>query len=326
MNSKKRYCNLLLAAFGLSFVLAGCVRDTEFFETDDNEFARKQTVRIVDAEAGEVIQRARNVSPAIDTFLLLELRRDPNNEAELNQAMTVKVVRDTSIIGKYNRAHGSSFLELPPSTYTVLSDLNNITFQPGEISKQIMIRLDKNQLDLSKQYALGLRVTDPSGGAIPSVSQGEVLYAVGVKNKYDGRYKVTGSMTDFANSALTGLYPLEWELVTSGPNSVVVYDNVELGFPGHMISNAGSPSYYGSFGLVVNFDPVTNIITSVTNFYGQPAGNTRSAELDPSGVNKYDPASKSVKIKYFMKQPSVVTTPPNIRTAFDETWEYIGPR
>lgn len=316
----------MFAAFAAGSLLAGCVKDTEFFEDDDNEFARKQTILIVDAEAGEVIQRARNVSPTIDTFLLLELRRNPGNEAELNQAVKAKVVRDTSIIGRYNRAHGSSFVELPAGAYTILTDLNNITFQPGEISKQIMIRLDKNQLDLSKQYALGLKVTDPTGGAIASISQGEVLYAVGVKNKYDGRYKVTGSMTDFANSSLTGLYPLEWELVTSGPNSVVVYDNVELGFPGHMISNAGSPSYYGSFGLVVNFDPVTNVITSVTNFYGQPAGNTRSAELDPTGVNKYDPASKTIKIKYFMKQPSVVTTPPNIRTAFDETWEYIGPR
>jgi hypothetical protein len=321
MNILQKYSLHMLAILGISTLMAGCVREDGLFSTDDSEFARKQTVKITDAVAGDVVQRARNVNPTIDTFVLLEVMRSPNNQNELNQPLTVSLTRDTSIIGRFNRANNTSFQELPASLYTVLGDLTNVTFQPGETSKTFRIRLDKTNLDLSKQYALAYKVNTGSTGAVASGDQGEVMYAVGVKNKYDGRYKVTGTLTDFAVSTITGYYPLEWDLVTSGPNSVVVYDNIELGFPGHLISSSGSPSYYGSFGLVVNFDPVTNLVTSVTNFYGQPAGNGRSAGLDPTGGNAYDPSSKTVDIKYFMYQPGTT-----IRAAFDETWEYIGPR
>jgi hypothetical protein len=46
--------------------------------------------------------------------------------------------------------------------------------------------------------------------------------------------------------------------------------------------------------------------------------------IDPSGVNKYD--GKTIHFKYWMKQPSLVPAAPNIRTSFDETWTYKGPR
>jgi hypothetical protein len=61
------------------------------------------------------------------------------------------------------------------------------------------------------------------------------------------------------------------------------------------------------------------------NYYGQPAGNTRSG-LDPSGVNQYDAATKTVRIKYNMTQSSLVPAAPHIRTTWDETWKYVGSR
>jgi hypothetical protein len=48
--------------------------------------------------------------------------------------------------------------------------------------------------------------------------------------------------------------------------------------------------------------------------------------IDPSGVNKWDPVTKDIQFKYWMKQPSLVPAPPNIRTYFDEYWAYQGPR
>lgn len=147
---------------------------------------------------------------------------------------------------------------------------------------------------------------------------------ISVKNQWDGVYEITGTMVDNTSATFTGAYPLQWDLVTSGPNQVIAFDNINLGIPGHIFLNAGSPSYFGSFGLVINIDPNTNKITSVTNYFGQPAPNGRSAQLDPSGANYYDPNTKTFYIKYWMMQPSVVPSGP--RTVFDEVWKYLGPR
>ena len=296
-----------------------CVKKDTYFNYDQSTPNRKQTVKI--ANASDIVTIARDVNPTIDTFEVIDLRRAPNDNAQLNQPLTVKLVANPTLISDYNTANGTSFVPLPSTAYKLLTDINNVTFQPGQDIMEIKVRLDKSQLDLSQQYALAFSISD-GGSATIETSSKNGLYSIGVKNKWDGVYAVTGTMLDVANANLKGMYPLEWELQTAGATTCVVVDNAILGFPGHVISNNGNLSYYGSFGLVVNFDPATDQITSVVNYYGQPAANTRSAVLDPSGVNKYDAATKTIKIKYWMTQPSVVPTPPNIRVYFDETWTY----
>ncbi len=264
------------------------------------------------------------------TVNLLSIRRDANSNAELNKPVTITVRLDTAAIRAYNTAHSESFKLLPDSLYTItgpgITKTGNLTYQvafaPGEFAKDFQISLNGSKWNLSEKYAMPLLITD-AGGLTISNDMDNAIALISIKNKWDGQYQITGTMVDLTNAALTGAYPsdLVWDLVTSGPNQVTVWDNVYLGIPGHIISSSGSLSYYGSFGLVVNIDPVTNKITSVTNYYGQPAGNGRSAGLDPTGANYYDPATKTFHIKYFMYQPGST-----VRTTFDETWKYIGPR
>ncbi|MGV8139734.1 MAG: DUF4998 domain-containing protein [Mangrovibacterium sp.] len=142
--------------------------------------------------------------------------------------------------------------------------------------------------------------------------------AVAVKsfNPVAADYTCTGSMTDYANSGLTGPYPWNVTLRATSLTQVELVDNDYTDDVYHWIKSGGSDSYYGDFGVVMNFDADLNVI-SVVNKYGQPASNGRSAELDPSGVNKYDPVTRTLKVKYWMNQPSVIT--PH-RTSFDETF------
>jgi hypothetical protein len=75
------------------------------------------------------------------------------------------------------------------------------------------------------------------------------------------------------------------------------------------------------------FDPSGNgKVIDIKNPWGNPPANTRMPKLDPSGVNKWDAATKTIKIKYWMLQPSLVPDAPNIRVYFDETWTYIKSR
>ena len=147
-------------------------------------------------------------------------------------------------------------------------------------------------------------------------------YPTDGKSILDGKYTVTGSLVDLAAPTISATGPKEYHLRSLSPTEVEFFP-VELGILGHLILSGTSLSYYGSFGIIVTFDRTTNKITSIKNSYGQPSTNGRYAILDPSGVNAWDPATKTIKIKYWMDEPTVIK--PH-RTAFDETWTYIGPR
>ena len=129
-----------------------------------------------------------------------------------------------------------------------------------------------------------------------------------------GKYTCTGQMTDQTNASLTGPYPWNVTLRQVTATQLELVDNDQTNDVYHKILSNGSGSYYGSFGVVFNFDNNYHVI-SVVNKYGQPSSNGRSAELDPSGINKFDPSSRTLKVKYWMNQPGSTH-----RTSFDETF------
>jgi hypothetical protein len=62
-------------------------------------------------------------------------------------------------------------------------------------------------------------------------------------------------------------------------------------------------------------------VTDVTNYYGQGTNaRARAAQLDPTGVNLYDFATRTLKVSYIMTQSG------SPRTFFNETFTYIGSR
>ncbi len=320
MENLKRLINSSLLFLLLAVLIVSCVKKDDYYKKDSTESNRKQVVEIIGAD--DLISFARDVKPTNDTFILIDLRRYPNTEAELNQSLTVKLQPDPSLIDDYNTANGTAFVEMPSNAYTLLSDISNMTFAPGEAIKEVKISVDQSQLDLSEQYALGISIVDPGTNSIANGSLENALYQIGVKNKYDGKYTVTGTMVDYSNAGLLGNYPWDVELRTSGPNSVIVWD-VANDYVLHQILNGTDWSYYGSFGMEFTFDPNTDEVVSVTNPYGQPSGNGRSAALDPSGTNVWDAPTKNLSVKYWMDQPSVIT--PH-RVSFDELYTYKGPR
>jgi hypothetical protein len=307
-----------------SLMLTSCIKDDVTDTTDHGS----TFIKVLEAPEKKLF-----FSPFSDvkTVSLFSLRKDANSNAKLNEAAAVKLTPASDLITAYNTAHGDSYEVLPDSLYTLdagnpkVGGIYQMNLAGGEFARDFVIKLNGAKWDISHKYALGFKITDPAGHPI-SDGKGEILALISVKNKWDGVYAINGTFSDATNAAFTGAYPLVWELQTTSPTQCVVADMVELGFPGFLFYTGTGYSYYGSFGLVVNFDPATDQITSVTNYYGQPAGNTRSAELDPSGINAYDAATKTINIKYYMKQPSVVPAAPNIRAFFDEEWKYTGPR
>lgn len=316
----------------LSLVVAAALSLTSCVKNEQGEFnSSGSTLVKLPQGSEEKVALALDFKPGFQDLVLLDVRRDAPTSADLQKAVVVTIKNDPSIVAAYNSAHGANYIALPSAAYTV--DPGNpfngtewtVTFNPGEHAKPILIKLDASKLDLSQKYALGFTITNATAGAKISNGLQSAMIEVGVKNKYDGQYRVTGTMVDAANATLTGYFPQDVDLITTGEASVVMVP-WDLGIPGHLILSGTSLSYYGSFGPVFTFDLATNKVISVTNSYGQPASNTRSAEVDPSGANVWDASTKDLRVKYFMKQPSVITSPPNIRVYFDELFDYLGPR
>ena len=298
-------------------------------------------------------------------LLVVELRRDVPSATALSKTMIVTVKDDTAAV----RAANPAYLQLSPTLYTIQSagvktggqgGTFTFTFAPGEFSKEIYVTIPNATLfNPSALYGLGFTILTADQGAKVS-TQKSVVIEIGAKNNYDGIYAVTGPMveltgspfTQWNNPAYPDPFPMAnggaWEgrLITSGANTCHLLDNTIWGCNGHPMLNAGANSGFGSFGLVVDFNPATGAVVDVHNYYGDPsyggatalgnpaagsgaplysAANTRRVVLDPSGVNAVQ-GNKDVLIKYFMVQPSVVPVPPSIRVTFDEKWKYIGPR
>ena len=256
---KKIAANLLIASCLLSF--AGCIKDDSFFSTDTSEFNRKQIVKITGG--GEEIQIiSRDENPVNDEFQLIELTREPNSERDLNQPLTVKLALDPTLIPEGYEA-------LPADAYEIVGG-TDVTFQAGEVSKSVQIKLDKSKLDLSKRYAIGFNIAD-AGGAVASKDFGKSIYEVGVKNAYDATYSVD---IDLTHPTASGNYPDEVHFATAGPTTVVA----PLG-----IANIFAPT--SVVYITVNAD---NKLTITSN----------AVEIAMLGQNYYDPATNTFHFDY----------------------------
>jgi hypothetical protein len=278
---------------------------------------------------------AFDAKSAAQTGVLFEVRRDVNSEAALNSATTVILTYDASgeLLDAYNDENETELIPLPTNLGTTDPALSGgiitLQFGAGEFSKAVKINVpNATNFDFSKQYALAYTLTEVSGtGVISEGSDKTIITQVLVKNKFDAKYEVTAvtPMVDVLNAAFTTFEPFMYHLETTGSNSCICIDNTVWYLPMHPMLNAGATSGYGSFGLELIFAD-DGKITGVKNPWGNPPANTRMPVLDPSGINAWDPATKNIRIKYWMIQPSLVPTPPNIRVYFDEKWTYKGQR
>lgn len=140
-------------------------------------------------------------------------------------------------------------------------------------------------------------------------------------NRFDGRYSITGTIVDKTDSRISAPPAKEYHLKTISNTEIEMF-SPDLSISGHLILNIANLTYYSKFSVIVKFDPATNKAVSVRNGYGQPSESGRSAVLDPSGINTWDPVTKTIKIKYWMDEIGVT----GHKTSFDETWTYIGAR
>jgi hypothetical protein len=278
-----------------------------------------QTIVKLPQGAEEKVALALDFKPGLTDVVLLDVRRDAPNSGELSKAITVKIKNDPAIVTAYNTAHNTSYIPLPAAAYQV--DPSNpfngtdwtVTFNAGEHAKPILIKLDPTQLDLSKQYALGFTITDAGGAKIATDLQSAII-EVGVKNAYDGIYRVVSGnvqrytapgvpeTTGNLNGPLAGNPDVT--LTTIGANTVEI--------TGLQWANGSGSGVAGINNLRATIDPITGAVTmtsiqnaTLTNWTGK--------------VNMYDRATKTFYLA-FRWNPAGATR------EYEIVLQYKGPR
>lgn len=232
-------------------------------------------------------------------------------ESTNSSAVTVRLTTDDAPVV------AARLMPLPASSYTALP-LQHQVAAKGTLPVQLTI--NKTNLTADTTYGIFFKIAEVSAGNIEEATK-TILVKITLRNRWDGRYRVTGTMTD-VTEATYAFREQEVSVITTSATQVKVVPK-ELGIPGLIIKVGMNDSFYGNFGPVLNFAS-DNKISSVVNFYGQPSPTSgRSAELDPSGSNIWTASNKSMNVKFWMNQPSVAT--PH-RAAFNTTWTYLGER
>ena len=306
--------------------LSSCLHDLEDFT---GQFSSVPNIvelsEASNASTGTVTREI--INPTVPASFALKVNLAVVSPLSVDTKVTLAL--DNSLITAYNTAKGVSAVPVPDAALTVSSYTVTIPAGKREVDWSFTIDANKVPNSLAIIYILPVKIVSAENNVTVSGNYGTKLVRVLARNKYDGVYTVTGTLVDLSTGTITGNYPTTVNLVTTTSTQCSYQEPAAApwGTPPifHTIKSAGALSVYGSFGLLVNFDASDNV-SSVINYYGQPASNTRSAQLDPSGVNKYDGTAKKITIKYWMLQPSVMTAAPYIRTTYDEVWTYVGPR
>ncbi len=198
---------------------------------------------------------------------------------------------------------------------------NTVTIPRGQHQATWIVKINPRKFDFSKNYALPVKILSATAGTI-SGNFGTMVYAISIKNKYDGIYTVTGTYSDNALPDATTKYPKTIALVTKAANTVAAYDQDNSGY--YFYFNNGGSTYYGNWDPVFVFDNADNV-TSVVNMYGQGTNSSaRSGRLNTgAATNKFTigaDGSKTLEVSYIMVQSGAD------RVVFKEKYVYTGPR
>jgi hypothetical protein len=321
---KKSSIKIISLLVLMTMALTSCLKDLEDFTGQfSGSPAIAELSESANAATGTVSREI--INPLVSKEFSLRVNIASANP--LNVATKVVLELDNTLITAYNASKGLSgtaaAIPVPVAAMTVAS--YEVTIPAGQREAEWLFTINPSLVPnvVDKFYIIPVKIVSAENGVVPSGNFGTKLVRVLSRNDWDGIYTVTGTMVDDANATLSGWYPHTIRLITSSGSVCSVYDETIGGYY-YPISSGGSLSYYGSFGLNITLDKATKTVTAMSNYWGV-VSNSRAAALDPSGANSVG-ANRNITLKYFMLQPTVITTAPFIRCRMNEVWAYVGPR
>lgn len=302
---RKTIFNSLLLASAFTFTLTSCLKDKGW---EDGLYGSVRNTAGKEYLSIPVAAKNPNTmglesKAGVQNVALFSVSYDYESPAAADISGTVTVnnalITDPSVV------------LLPASTYSFPS--TSATVKAGErVSDPFILALNTSTLDPTKKYAIGLTLSSvsKSGVQIPDNLK-NVVYVFSLKNKYDGIYSLRFRMDAAADRAPEWkgpyAYPNEIRLITTGPNSVVMYNTAFANGDNHPLMTP-AVSGFGSTRALFTFDANDKLV-SVVNDFANPS-NGRAFAINPAvTTSRYDPATKTIYAAFIMTQPGFAPLP-----------------
>jgi hypothetical protein len=197
--------------------------------------------------------------------------------------IAVSFIIDTADIAAYNAAHGTSYLPLPASAYTV-SGLTD-TIKAGQTSSvPLTLSVTTSVLSFSAQYILPVKLVSSSSGTINSSLQTTWFTINQLNNIYAGSYTTNGTRYNYNAD---GSYAGSDTITDTRVLTTMAYDSCSI----NTIANLGS--YNGTvFYVRVNSDNTLEFSGYLQDVTGSPIAN------EPGKTSTYDPATGIWNVHY----------------------------
>lgn len=272
----------ILFLFSLAIVFSSCLKDT------GNNYANKPSgtpniVQFATSTLGtwknSLGFNFKSVTPST-VPVIVELYAELQSSDASLKTSTVTIAKTPALVAIYDSANAASYEVLPDSTYQLVSTTAQVA--PNNIAT-FQLKLFANKIDLSKSYALGFTLVSATGATIAS-NRSTVVIGIGVKNIYDGIYKLNGYILRATDAAKTGFITnKEYSLITTGAATVRMFENHLWADLTGIAATVSNPTY--------SIDPVTNLVTITTPEGGPfPGGQTNLAGF----ISRYDPLTKTI--------------------------------
>ena len=300
-----------IASIVLLFSLSSCLKDKGY---NDQQYGLNDLNSVRYVSFVQSFERDGNKVTGILTspveedyeFIVLNI-----SGSKTSADITVNLAIDNTIVTAFNTANGTSYLPLPSANYVLPL---SITYPAGTDFLPYKLRVKKGGLDVTKAYALGVKIIGTSDPSIKLSTNGnQRMISFLIKNKYDGNYgmriRTVGWAAYGISDNLVGTWPSNGDgtsifMITTGANTVDIWD--EWGF-GTYIQNAFTTGNAGATGFGATrprfvFDLATDKLLDVFNVIPND-GRDRRFSLNPAVTDsRYDPATKIIYAAYRMHQ------------------------
>lgn len=293
MKTSIKYKLIALIAVCSMTMLSACLEDTGYLNIFNAEnsgpivsFAQDfywQPGQTNDAKSFEVLTTEQDLEIII-------------NVARGNADVIVTVALDPESLDAYNierTAAGESTFELLSETAYTIPSLT-VTVPKGTMDKSFVVKINTSLMDLSKKSMLPFKIVSATNATVAS-NLNTALYAVVVKNPYEGDYKSTGIRYNFAatgdytgwdnvNNVATGA------IVSTGPWTFDPYYVNTVDATTSRVHAANADGGFGEIFIRVNVDNTVTVLPGTT---------VLNALIPlPGKTSTYDPATKIFNLWY----------------------------
>lgn len=298
------YAALFLAVFSS---LTSCLKEKPALDPEEshNVIEIYQDIPSPTTSPSDAIHPLYTVSFNVVPEINYQIYVNYSGAGNAPQDIQVTLGLSQEALDDFNDDQGSTFIPLPTNMYSV--DSWTVTIPKGQKRATVNVKFFTDQFDLSKLYALPVKILSVSSGTISS-NYGTVLFGIVAKNKYDGRYLVSGTCVD-ANGLYKGDYPRLIDLETVNATTVRIYDH-DWDYPNYIVvSIATGGGANTGIRPAFTFQESTNALTRIFNIV-----NNADLTMGPA-TTAYDEVTRSFGAEWTLGRWHVT-----------ETWEYQGER